>query len=263
MILRASLVAHELAILPLSFVNAPRFIYKFSIARSLTIQPISNIEVSIRVNESTKTIVYIVFELALVDDMVDLFANTSDLSVGTNLANNVLIVSALTELPILIDLFLRVLDDVFQAQWTKLIPLVLCSLESNSVRVLRPYIIKRILVSSRCIDRCLALHDSRRWLRYMSVGLGWLRQRQWRLIGHRVHWCWNFSRCVLLRRNLPEIKLFEEVDLVVRIDELREDFSIISQIVHQKLESFAISIKEYLLINFLQLMQSIEHFLQS
>lgn len=128
-----SLVAHELAVLPLSFVNAPRFVYKFAVARSLTIQPISDVEISIRVNESTKTIVNVVLELSFVDDMVDLFADASDLSVWTNLTNDILVESALAELSVLVDGFLRVLDNVLKAQGSKLIPLVLGSLKSDTV----------------------------------------------------------------------------------------------------------------------------------
>ena len=52
------------------------------------------------------------------------------------------------------------------------------------------------------------------------------------------------------------------MDLVIGIDELREDLSIISQVVNQKLECFSITIKEYLLINFLEFVQAIKHFLK-
>ena len=65
--------------------------------------------------------------------------------------------------------------------------------------------------------------------------------------------CRDLSRGMLLSRNLPEIKLFEEVDLVIGINKLWENFSIISQVVHQELEGLAITIKEDLFINFLQL----------
>ena len=109
------MVAHELAILPLSFVNAPGLIYELSIARSLPIQPIAYIIVSIRVNEPAKTIVNVVFKLTLIDDVVNLFANSSDLTVRTNLTNNILVVSALAELPVLVDRFLGVLDNVLKA----------------------------------------------------------------------------------------------------------------------------------------------------
>jgi len=175
----ASLIAHELAILPLTFVNAPRLIYELTIARSLPIKPIAYVVVSVGVNEPTEAIVNVVSELSFVDDVVDLFADSSDLSVWTNLANDVLVVSALAELPVLVDCFLRVLHDVFKAQRTKLIPLLLCRLESNAVRILRPDIIEWILVSSRAlgIHRCLTLHNSRSWLRNNSLSLAWLRQR--------------------------------------------------------------------------------------
>ena len=177
MILRASLVAHELAILPLSFVNAPRFIYKFSIARSLTIQPIANVVVAVGVDEPTEAVVDVVLELAFVDDVIDFLADASDLAVRAKLSNYVLVVAALAELSVLVDLFLRVLHDVLQAQGTKLIPLVLGGLESNAVRILRPHIVERILVSSRSIRwRSLALHDSRSWRLFNSLSLAWLWQ---------------------------------------------------------------------------------------
>lgn len=57
-----------------------------------------------------------------------------------------------------------------------------------------------------------------------------------------MNWGWNFSGSVLLSWDFPEIKLFEEMNLVIRIDKFREDLSIISQVVNQKLESFSITI---------------------
>jgi len=68
---------------------------------------------------------------------------------------------------------------------------------------------------------------------------------------------------MLSRRNLPEVKLLEEVNLVVGVHELWEDLSIVSEIVDEELERFSVTIKEYLIIDFLQFMQTIEHFLQS
>lgn len=72
-----------------------------------------------------------------------------------------------------------------------------------------------------------------------------------------------FAGCVLLGRNLPEVKLFEEVNLIVGVNELWENFSIVSEIVDQELECLSITIKEDLVVNFLQFMQTVEHFLQS
>lgn len=68
---------------------------------------------------------------------------------------------------------------------------------------------------------------------------------------------------MLSRRNLPEVKLLEEVNLVVGVHELWEELSIVSEIVDEELERFSVTIKEYLIIDFLQFMQTIEHFLQS
>lgn len=68
---------------------------------------------------------------------------------------------------------------------------------------------------------------------------------------------------MLSRRNLPKVKLLEEVNLVVGVHELWEDLSIVSEIVDEELERFSVTIKEYLIIDFLQFMQTIEHFLQS
>ena len=88
----ASLVAHELAILPLPFVNAPGFIYELSVARSLTIEPITYVVVSIGVNEPAEAIVNVVSELALVDDVVDLFADTGHFPIGSELSDDVLVI---------------------------------------------------------------------------------------------------------------------------------------------------------------------------
>ena len=63
----------------------------------------------------------------------------------------------------------------------------------------------------------------------------------------------------LLSRDFPPFKFLEEVLLLFGIDEVWENLSIISKIVHQVLESMAISIQEYFIINFLQLMKSVEH----
>ena len=50
--------------------------------------------------------------------------------------------------------------------------------------------------------------------------------------------------------NFPKIKFFKEVDFIISVHELWEYFSIISQIIDQVLESFAISIQENFVINF-------------
>lgn len=52
------------------------------------------------------------------------------------------------------------------------------------------------------------------------------------------------------------------MDLIVGVNELWEDLSVVSQIVDQELERLSITIEEDFLINFLQFMQTIEHLLQ-
>lgn len=259
------MISHELAVLPLPFVHSARFVYEFAVAGSLTIQPIANVVVTVGVDEPPEAVVNVVLELAFVNDVVYLFADACDLAVRAKLSNDVLVVAALAELPVLVDLFLRVFDDVLQTQRTKLIPLVLGSLERNSVGILRPHIVERVLICGRTVTvgwRRSRLHG---WLGWTcsSTHLIWLWK--WLRCKIRHHWGCNcvFPGGVLACWDLPEVKLLEEVDLVVRINELGEDLSIVSEIIDQELESLAITIKEYLLINFLQLMQTVEHFLQS
>ena len=78
-----SLVAHELAVLPLSFVHSAGLVYELAIARSLAVEPIANIVVTIGVNEPTEATVNVIFELAFIDDVVDFLADACYLSVGT------------------------------------------------------------------------------------------------------------------------------------------------------------------------------------
>ena len=131
-----SLVPHELAVLPLAFVDSSGLVDELAVARPLPIKPISDVVVAVRVNEPPETVVNIVSELTFVDDMVDFLADACDLSVRAELSNDVLVVAALTELSVLINLFLRVFHDVLQAKWSKFVPLVLGSLECNSVGIL-------------------------------------------------------------------------------------------------------------------------------
>jgi len=140
------LVSHELAVLPLAFVHSSRLIYEFAIAGSLTIQPVADVVVAVGVDEPAEAVVDVVLELAFVDDVIDLLADACDLAVRAKLSDDVLVVAALAELPVLVDLFLRVLHDVFQAQRTELVPLVLRSLQRNSVGILRPHIVERIVI---------------------------------------------------------------------------------------------------------------------
>lgn len=194
--------------------------------------------------------------------MIDFLSDACDFAVRPELSNDVLVEAALAELSVLVNLFLRVLHDVLQAQWTELVPLVLGSLERNSVGILRPHVVERIFVSRRLVCWSLGLHNSGRRLLTAAHLIGlWKRLRclVW------LNSCKEsvFTSSMLPSWNLPEIKLLEEVDLIVGINKLREHLSIVSEIVDQELERLAITIKEDFLINFLQFMQAVEHLLES
>jgi len=174
-----SLVSHELAVLPLAFVHSSRLVDEFAVTRSLPVKPIPDVVVAVRVDEPPEAVVDIVPELSFVDDVVDFFADACDLAIRTELSNNVLVVAALPELSMLVNLFLRVFHDVLQAKWAEFIPLVLGSLECNSVGILRPNVIEGILISCWSgIHWSLGLHNLRRLLTATHlVGL-WKRLRR-------------------------------------------------------------------------------------
>ena len=56
----------------------------------------------------------IIFELTLVNDMVDFFANTIDTAFSIDLTDEELVVSRLAELKSLVDRFLAISDDIFK-----------------------------------------------------------------------------------------------------------------------------------------------------
>jgi len=61
--------------------------------------------------------VNIILELSLVNDLVDLLSNALNTAVLTNLTNDVLAVSALSELKILVKLISRIGNDVLNVEW--------------------------------------------------------------------------------------------------------------------------------------------------
>lgn len=260
-----SLIAHELAVLPLAFVHAPRLVYEFAIAGSLTIQPIANVVVTVGVDEPAEAVIDIVLELAFVDDVIDFLADACDLAVRAKLSDDILVVAALPELSVLVNLFLRVLHDILKTQRTKFVPLVFRGFERNSVGILRPHIVERIVVSGRSVVRWWAfrLHNRLWWTHCAASHLVGFRKRLGCLIRNNRVGQRHLSSGVLACRNLPEVKLLEEVDLIVGVNELWEDLSIVSEVVDQELERLSITIQEHFLVNFLQLVQTIEHFFQS
>ena len=72
-------------------------VIQLAVTGTLTIDPIANVVVAVGVDEATETIVDVVFELALVNDVVDLFSNTCHFAVFAELSQDVLVVLALPE----------------------------------------------------------------------------------------------------------------------------------------------------------------------
>ena len=79
--------------------------------------------------------VVVIEELALVDRVVDLFADTRDLTVEVKLADDVWACLALTEGDVLVDGLLRVRDDVLESERTELHPSVSSLLARFAERV--------------------------------------------------------------------------------------------------------------------------------
>lgn len=130
-------MTHELTKFPLAFVDPALFVDKFSISTSLSVNPLAYVVVTIRVDESSIAMVDVVLELTLIDDVVDLFAYSSDLAVRSKLSQNVLVVLRLPERSSLVNVLVTVPHDVFESQWTKFIPLILGCLQCYAVAIIR------------------------------------------------------------------------------------------------------------------------------
>ena len=61
----------------------------------------------------------IVLELTLVDDVIDLLADTLNSTIRSNLSNDEFIVLALPKLKSLVNWFRAVLDDILKLEWTQ------------------------------------------------------------------------------------------------------------------------------------------------
>jgi hypothetical protein len=103
--------------LPHSFIDFARFVDKFAPTGPLAINPVAEVEVSVRVNVPSIPMVDVVLELALVDDVIDLFSNTLHAAVRSDLTDDELVELALPELQRLVDWLIRVSDDVLKSQW--------------------------------------------------------------------------------------------------------------------------------------------------
>lgn len=112
-------VSNKFTILPHSLVNFAAFVDEFAPACSLSVHPVSYIVVAVRVNVSAVTMVDIVLELTLVNDMVDLLTNSLNSTISADLTYDELVVLALAKLQGLINWFRAVLDDVLKPERAK------------------------------------------------------------------------------------------------------------------------------------------------
>ena len=68
--------------------------------------------------------------------MIDLLADTCNLTIGAKLTDDVSIVLALAKGHALINWLLRVAYDILKPQWSQFVPLILGCFESNTVRII-------------------------------------------------------------------------------------------------------------------------------
>ena len=109
-----SLLSDELAVLPLALVHSSTLIDQLAVARPLPVQPVADVVVPVGVDEPAISIIDVVLELALVDDVVDLLAYAGHFPVDTQLPDDVLVVGGLSKLFPLVDGFLRIFDNIFK-----------------------------------------------------------------------------------------------------------------------------------------------------
>ena len=102
--------------MPHAFVDLATGVDQLSPAAPLAIDPLADIEVPVGVDVAAETVVDVVLELALVDDVVDLLADTLHSAVEANLPDDELVVARLTELQALVNRSVAVLDDLFELQ---------------------------------------------------------------------------------------------------------------------------------------------------
>lgn len=77
-----SAITNELAVKPLPLIDSPRLVHELAVTRSLPINPVAQIVVTVGVYESAVAIVDVVFELSLIYNVVYLLANTCNLAGG-------------------------------------------------------------------------------------------------------------------------------------------------------------------------------------
>lgn len=120
----------------MSLINLTWLINKLTMTLSLSIYPLSEVIISIRINESSVAVISIISEHTFINDVVNFFTDTSNLSRCRLLSNDVFIVLALTELHGLVNVLCRIGNNIFKSQWPKLIPFFLSSSQCNTMGIL-------------------------------------------------------------------------------------------------------------------------------
>jgi hypothetical protein len=111
-------LTNKLTILPLALVDLATLVYEFAPALPLAVLPVSYVVVSVGVDIPAVTMVNIVFELALIYDMIDLLANSLHLSISTNLSDNKFAKLTLAKRHCLVNILCTVCHDVLKFQWS-------------------------------------------------------------------------------------------------------------------------------------------------
>lgn len=96
----------------MSFVDFALVVDELSVAATLAINPVTDVVVTVRVDEPSEAVVHVIHELSFVDNVIDLLSNTSNLSVWSQLSLDILVVLTGSELKALVDWDLRVCHDV-------------------------------------------------------------------------------------------------------------------------------------------------------
>jgi hypothetical protein len=76
--------------------------------------------------------VNVILELTFIDNLVNFLTHALNSAIRTNLTNDVLAVSALSELKILLNWLGGIGNDVLDVEWSQLVPFLLDSLHSLS-----------------------------------------------------------------------------------------------------------------------------------
>ena len=199
-------LVHELTVLPLALVNSAILVYEFSVSRSFSVKPVTNVVVTIGVYKSSEAIVDVVPELALVNDLVNFLTHSGNFAISAELTDNILVVLALAECQSLVDRLLGVRYDIFQLQRSKLIPFVLYCFQSYTVRIMGVDHIE-VLLKNWCLPESCRGIASRAGCHGHIERLSFLLQ-DW--------------------RDIPIVKFYEEHDLVVAVRIFWEYGSVIS-----------------------------------